>query len=153
MTYTYNNGYREGVVFVFLKDMDQILVEHRPLDEENYETFFTSGSIETKDYKSNIDYRIMALKREINEEFQKKIKIKEYKYLNEIKVDEINVIFYVYLITEWEGNMPNFTIEEGKKHADLQWVKLEEKEKIFRFQSAFIICKRIEEYLKYSNYI
>lgn len=32
-----------------------------------------------------------------------------------------NVLFYVYLISKWEGIMPNYTVEEDKKFADLAY--------------------------------
>ncbi|WP_066498907.1 hypothetical protein [Abyssisolibacter fermentans] len=148
MPYAYKNGYREGVVFVFLKSNNMVLIENRHVEDNKHEVFFTSGSIEDKDYKSKSDYKITAMLREVGEEFENNVNVKKYVYLDEMKVDEINVIFYIYLITEWDGNMPEYTVEREKKFADLKWIYLNEKEKYFKFESAFKICSRIEKYLE-----
>lgn len=149
MAYTYKNGYREGVVFAFFKN-DMILIENRPVGNNQYEIFFTSGSIEDKDYIHNSDYKVVAMLREVSEEFEDRLNIINYIYLDEIKVNEINVVFYIYLITEWEGSVPEFTIEEGEKFSKVEWIKLSEKNNYFEFESAFEICSRIEEFL-YKN--
>lgn len=146
MSYTYKNGYREGVVFIFLED-ERVLIENRSVDDNTYEVFFTSGSIEEKDYLGDSDYKINAMLREVDEEFNHKVKIRKYEYLEELKVEEINVIFYIYLITDWEGKIPNFTIENSKKDADLQWINLDEKEQYLIYDSAFEICRRIETHI------
>lgn len=153
MAFTYKNGYREGVVFAFLKNYDTVLIEKRPVEDSKCEVFFTSGSIEDKDYKScknckDKDYKISALFREVSEEFEDNVNINKYVYLNEMKVDEINVIFYIYLVTDWDGIMPGYTVERGEKFAQLMWINLNEKEKYFKFESAFEICRRIEKYLE-----
>ncbi|MEG0672097.1 hypothetical protein [Clostridium sp.] len=146
MPYTYKDGYREGVAFIFIKD-NMVLVEERPISGKNYEVFFTSGSIEDKDYSDSCDYKVRAMFREVSEEFEGKVKIINYKYLDDLKVEEINVIFYIYLITEWEGQIPEFTIENGEKFSRLQWINLNEKEQYLEFDSAFEICRRIENYI------
>lgn len=146
MQYTYKDGYREGVAFIFLKD-NMVLIENRPVSNNKHEVFFTSGSIENKDYLDSDDYKVSAMFREVDEEFEGKLKIKSYKYLDELEVKEINVVFYIYLITEWEGEVPEFTVENGEKFSKLQWIKLNEKEKYLEFHSAFEICRRIENFL------
>lgn len=146
MSYTFKGEYREGVVFAFIDKKKRILVEHRLVDKCN-ETFLTSGSIELKDYNSEKDYKLVALYREVREEFENKIQIKNAEYIQDIIVNDINVIFYVYLITEWEGVMPEHTVEEGRIHAKLEWVSLSDADKVFTFKSGKDICKGIENYL------
>ncbi|WDV45702.1 hypothetical protein PV797_19750 [Clostridiaceae bacterium M8S5] len=144
MTYTYKNGYREGVVFAFIKD-DKVLIEKRPIQTGCHELFFPSGSIEDKDYFNNIDYKIHALYREVSEEFEDKVEIKKYIYLDEMKAHEIKIVFYIYLITDWVGDIPKYTVENGEKDSDLLWIRLSDKDRYFSFESAFEICKRIEK--------
>jgi len=146
MSYSYKDGLREGVIFVFYKD-GQILVEHRPTKTQKKETFFLNGSIELKDKVQNKDYRIEALLREINEELQGKVTATKYEYLGEVAVEGIGVLFYVYIILEWEGSIPEYTVEDNKKFADLQWIKLSEKEKYFEFDSAFQVSEMIEKFI------
>lgn len=151
MEYTYKNGYREGVVFAFIKENTKILIEKRPVAGNQVEIFFPSGSIELKDYQDNSDYKHQALIREVSEEFAGRIEVKNCIYLQEIWVESVNIVFYIYLITDWQGAMPEFTIEEGRKHSLLQWIDLDERHLYFQFDSAFEICDRIERYLNISE--
>lgn len=147
--YSYKRGFSEGVVFAFF-DGKNILIEHRPNETivgGEKEIFFTNGSIEMKDHDKEENYIITALKREINEEFDGKVIPIEFHFLGELEVPEINALFYVYLISKWEGSMPAYTIEEGKKFADLEWVNLQDRSNYFKYESAFTICKMIDEHL------
>ena len=146
--YTYKEGYREGVVFVFAKD-DKILIEKRPT-KTGYDIFFPSGSIEERDQDKSIDYRVHALHREVGEAFQDKVSIKKHMYLGEIKEDSINVIFYVYLITDWCGDIPSYIVENGEIESDVLWIKFNERREYFVFDSAFEICNRIENCIEIS---
>ena len=146
MGYSYKNNLREGVIFAFSRD-GKLLIEHRPGDNGEEETFFTNGSIETKDYGTNTDYRIVALNREVGEEMDNKIAIKIFHYLGELKVEAIGVIFYIYLITDWKGDMPDHTIEDGQKFSRLQWVDLSKADDYFKYDSAKEICDKIRTFL------
>jgi hypothetical protein len=149
MPYLYKNDYREGVIFCFYKD-GKINIEHRPLGNGKEDVFFTNGTIEVKDREVDGDYRLVALKREIDEEFDGKIKIKKFEYLGEAKAEAINILFYVYLITSWEGEMPDYTVEEGKKFSRVEWADLGKAEAIFEYESAEEICGLIKDFIKKS---
>lgn len=140
----YRDGYREGVAFIFIKD-DKILTEERKNTEGEYERFFPSGSVEEFDVHGEKDYRVNTMFREIGEEFQHTVGIQKYRYLFSEKVQEINVIFYIYLIEKWDGNVPEYTVEEGEIHARLEWIDLNRAEEYFSFESAINICSKIKE--------
>lgn len=150
--YSYKGSYKEAVVFVFLKD-DKLLIEKRP-SGPNHDGppsyFYPSGKIEIKDHEScssQDDYRVTALYREVNEEFNGKITFDEYCYLGEIAADAIKINFYIYLITSFEGCMPTETIENGKKFADLFWICPEDQKQYFIFDTAFAITDMVEKHL------
>ena len=146
--YSYKGKFREGVVFAFYKD-GKILIEHRPDAKggTGKDVFFTNGSIEMKDHGKDQDYRIVAHNREVNEEFDGNIVPTDTRYLGELEVPEINLVFYVYLTLGWEGTMPAYTIEEGKKFADLEWIELDRQSEYFKYPSAFTICDMIGKYI------
>ena len=66
--YSYKDGYKEGVVFVFYRN-GKLLIELRPMENVETQNFFPNGSIELKDYNGQKDYKITALLREIGEKF------------------------------------------------------------------------------------
>ena len=139
----------EAVVFAFYKN-GKVLIENRPDGPDHSGppvNFFPSGKIEEKDHGSNEDYRIVALKREISEELNDAISFTNYNYLGELYANPINVRFYTYLITDFQGEMPSYTLEEGKKFATLFWIDMNEREKYFIHDTAFQICDMIEKAL------
>ena len=140
-TDSYQNGYLEAVMFVFLRN-GKILVEHR-LEKDKPEPFIPNGRIELKDKQGKTDYRIKALKREIKEEFQNKIKIEKFRFLTEYKVESKKIWFYVYLIEKWKGNFPRYSVENGKKSADLEWIDLKNCLSIFKLPSALFVIKKL----------
>jgi len=146
MGYSYKDNLREGVIFAFLRN-GRLLIEHRPGENGKEETFFTNGSIETKDHQSTEDYRIIALNREVTEEMAGKVAITEFHYLGELKVDVIGVLFYIYLITDWQGDMPDHAIEEGQRFSRLQWVELEKADDYFEYDSAKEVCRLIRTFV------
>ena len=141
---SYRNGYLEGVVFLFYRD-GRILIEHRPT-ESGKETFIPNGTIEEKDKGKKEDYRIVAMKREAFEEMQ--VRITEFEYLADCKVEKVKLWFYCYVVTGWEGIIPQYTVEEGKKFADLEWILLTDYRKYFEFESAFEICESLISHLE-----
>jgi len=138
------DGYIEAAVFLFYRN-GSILIEHRP-GPEGKETFIPNGTVEDKDKGTREDYRIVAMKREALEEMN--AKITEFEYLTEYKVEEPRIWFYCYMVTGWEGEIPHYTIEKGKKFADLEWINLKEYKKYFHFQSALHMCEKLIDYLK-----
>ncbi|MFW9875873.1 MAG: NUDIX domain-containing protein [Candidatus Thorarchaeota archaeon] len=152
--FSYKGNYIEAVVFVFYKN-GKVLIENRPSNPDHTgpkANFFPSGKIDKDDHNYDEDYRTIALKREILEEFENKIKFKDHHYLGEVKVDPIKIHFYVYLITDFKGSFPKYTIEKGEKFADLFWIDLNDKEKYFIYDSAFQICDMVGSFLsKYQD--
>lgn len=146
MGYSFKDGWREGVIFVFL-DNGKINIEYRPSENGKEEIFFTNGSIEDKDHDKEEDYGVIALKREVNEEFDGKVEFSEYNYLGEVKVKAINVIFYVYVINSWKGELPDYTIEEGEKFSRVEWVDLDKVDDVFEYDSAREISALIREFI------
>jgi 8-oxo-dGTP pyrophosphatase MutT (NUDIX family) len=146
MAYSYVNGHREGVVFLFYRD-GRILIEHRPAGQAE-EVFFTNGSIEDIDHTLGRDYREVALLREINEELQGKVEPLKYHYLGDILAESINVLFYIYVITEWSGKIPDYTVEEGKIFSKLSWIPLEQYKKFLIYESAHEMCERLIRFLE-----
>lgn len=138
-------SYKEAVIFLFYRD-NKILIEHRP-SPYGIETFIPNGSIEEEDHEKGIDYRIAALHREIREEFLGKVNAKTFVKLSEFHVPEMKVLFYTYLITEWDGQIPEYTVEDGRKFADLEWINLDQYREYLKFDSAIHACKKLKEYL------
>lgn len=145
MAYTYKNGLREGVIFAFYKN-GEILIEHRPSNNGNQDTFFLNGSIEDIDYKGNEDYKVTAMRREVLEELQGKVEVTSFEYLGELAVEGIGVIFYIFIVMAWNGSIPEFTVENNQKFSDVEWIKLSDREKYFQYDSAFVVCEMIENY-------
>lgn len=144
--YTYSNGYREGVVFALLNPNNEILVEYRDNNGKD-NVFFPNGSIETKDYQGTADYLITALYREVQEELNIDFSLQNVDYLGELEVDEIKIVFYIYLITKWDGKIPEFIVEAGEKDAKLKWISLASSNKEFEFESAHEISRRIKLFI------
>lgn len=146
MAYTYKDGLREGVIFAFYKD-GEILIEHRPSSNGKQDTFFLNGSIEDIDYKGNEDYKVTAMRREVHEELQGEVEVTRFEYLGELAVEGISVIFYIFIVMDWKGSIPEFTVEDNQKFADVEWIKLSDREKYFQYDSAFVVCEMIENYI------
>ncbi|MGM0495682.1 MAG: hypothetical protein ACQERX_03360, partial [Bacillota bacterium] len=105
------NEYTEGVVFCFYKE-NKVLLEDRGKGFD-VEAFYPNGTIETKDKQNSNNYILNALYREVSEEFDGKIDILDKTYLGELIVPEINVLFYIFVITKWKGNFPEVIREKG----------------------------------------
>ncbi len=137
---TEREGYGEAVVFLFYKD-GEILIEHRP----DGDTFLPNGGVEEEDKEGDEDYRITALKREVREELG--VEIHDFNYLTELKVDEINVWFYVYMITEWEGEIPEETTTDWEQPAELEWIDMDDVDKI-DYETSTEIVNTLRDYIE-----
>lgn len=135
----HKNGYLEAVLFLFYKD-GKILIEYRPKGEEK-EIFIPNGRIDTMDLTHAEDYKHAALKREIFEEFSGSVIVKKFVPLGSFIVEEIKIKFFGYLVEEWRGEVPEFTVEEGAKFADLKWIKIADYEQYLAFRSAKYFVK------------
>lgn len=119
----YNNQVKEFIKYVLLQE-NMVLTEHRLADAGHAEeaVLIPGGGIEEFDHHVSQNAREVALLREINEELQGQVTATEYHYLGEIFVPERKFLFHCYLITTWEGTIPEYIIEEGETDAKLSWV-------------------------------
>lgn len=150
MTDSYKDGYKEGVIFLFY-DGESILIEHRPSDDGQV-TFIPNGTIEEKDKNvaSHDDYVLAALHREVNEEFAGQIAVESLDKLCEYKVEEPAIWFHSYVVTEWRGDVPEYTVKDGEKYADLEWVPLVAYDDYLDLPSAVETCESLHEYVRQS---
>ena len=85
--YSYRDGLREAVAFLLLDEERRVLLECR-LDNHGTFTdiFLPSGFIETKNHKGNqADYREVALRREVLEEFRDGVRVDRLQLLGDVK--------------------------------------------------------------------
>ena len=132
-------SYREAVLFLFKQD-NLILIEHRPTDD-GVEVFIPNGGIQEIDLEGD-DYRLTAVKREIREEFNGAIEIRDWHPLGEYIVEELAIKFYGYVIIEWEGILPKYTVEDGRLFAKLEWIPIEKYEDHLNFESAIYFVRK-----------
>ncbi|MDD5177859.1 MAG: hypothetical protein PHT54_01080 [Candidatus Nanoarchaeia archaeon] len=142
----YKDGYLEAVLFLFVKGR-KILIEHRP-NRDSEEIFIPNGRIDSKDTKNCRDYSYEAMRREISEEFSNKVIIKKYASLGQFIVENLKIRFYGFLITEWLGDLPDYTIENGKRFARLEWIQIHEYKERLKLPSAIFF---IEQAIKTLN--
>lgn len=147
MTDLYKDGYKEGVIFLFY-DGESILIEHRPADDGTV-TFIPNGTIEEKDKNSEYheNYVLAALHREVHEEFAGAVQVDSLDKLCEYKVEEPAIWFYSYVVTRWSGEVPEYTVEDSERYADLEWVPLSEYEEYLDLPSAVETCEALKEYI------
>lgn len=122
---SYKDGMIEGVVFCFYSN-GRVLLEDRGKGFNN-EAFFPNGTIELKD-KSEKDYVMNALYREVSEEFAGQITIKSKRSVGELTVPQVNVLFYIYVITNWDGEFPKVIKEEGEVDSKINFFSIEKQE-------------------------
>lgn len=147
MTDSYRDGYMEGVIFLFHDDGD-ILIEHRPT-EDGTETFIPNGTIEERDKTSarHEDYTVAGLLREVDEELQGQVTVESLDKLCEYKVEDPAIWFHAYVVSEWDGTVPAYTVEDGERFADLEWVPLDAYDDYLSFPSAIATCESLVDYL------
>ncbi len=144
---SYRDGYKEGVIFLFYQE-GKILIEYRPTEDGGTETFIPNGTIEETDKAADDrDYVLTALHREVAEEFAGAVTVTDLDYLCEHKVEDPPLWFQAYVVTGWEGDLPDHTVEDGEQYAELEWVPLAEYEKHLSFSSARATCLALESYL------
>ncbi|MDD4000337.1 MAG: NUDIX domain-containing protein [Bacilli bacterium] len=141
---SYKNGLIEAVVFCFYID-GKILLEDRGKGFD-VEALFPNGKIESKDKFDN-NYVLNALYREVSEEFNNQVKIKKGKFLGQIEVSEINVLFYLFLITEWEGDFPSVIKEEGESDSRISFFTIDEAKALFKHNNLLLMLDLIQKNL------
>jgi hypothetical protein len=104
-----------------------IVIEHRlATSEEPDKLFLPCGGIQDADRGNEEDYRIVAMKREIGEELGDQIKLKSFEFLTTVEKAETITLYHSYFITDWEGEIPEYSLEEGEKNAKLLWKPIDE---------------------------
>lgn len=143
MVESYRDGYEEGVMFLFY-DGESILIEHRP-EAGGDVTFIPNGSIEERDRQADENYVVAALHREVSEEFADEVEVESLEKLREYRVADPPLWFYCYVVTEWTGTVPEYTVEDGERFADLEWVPLESYDRHLELGSARAACRELVE--------
>jgi len=125
--HSYRDGLREVVAFLMVDDRRRVLLEWRPDREGSHtDVFFPSGSIDRKDHgHDGVDYREVALRREIDEEFRSGVTVERVRCLGETRVPAIGLTFHVYWVESWSGDPGTWTWEDGAPHARLEWTPIE----------------------------
>ncbi len=143
--HSYRDGLREGVAFLLVDKRDRVLLEWRPDADGNHtDVFFPSGSIEMKDHgHAGLDYREVALRREVGEEFRGGVSVERVRYLGETKVPAIGLTFYVYWVEAWSGDPGGWTWEDGAPHARLQWTALDQVENVIPWDTGALMAEML----------
>jgi 8-oxo-dGTP pyrophosphatase MutT (NUDIX family) len=136
----YKDGYLEGVLFIFLEG-DKALIEHRPKGGAT-ETFIPNGKIEERDLTGGAEYPVVAMQREVSEEFGGQVVVKRWTALGEFYAEAVKIKFYGYLIDEWDGEVPASTVENGQKFADLEWIPLSAYRSYLSFDTALFFMEQ-----------
>jgi 8-oxo-dGTP pyrophosphatase MutT (NUDIX family) len=144
--YSYRDGLREGVAFLLVDDRRRVLLEWRPDKDGNHtDVFFPSGSIERKDHgHGGVDYREVALRREIGEEFRGGVTVEHVRYLGETKVPAIGLTFYVYWVESWSGDPGDWTWEDGAPHARLEWTPIDTVKDVILWDTGALMTEMLQ---------
>lgn len=147
MTVSYRDGYEEGAMFLFYDD-GELLVEHRP-DEDGTVTFIPNGSVEESDAESarHEDRIVAAMLREVDEELQGRVTVESFEKLCEHRVEEPALWFHAFVVTDWQGSVPPYTVENGERFAELEWVPLAEYDEHLSLGSALAACEHLQSWL------
>jgi 8-oxo-dGTP pyrophosphatase MutT (NUDIX family) len=144
--YSYRGRLREGVAFLLVDNRRRVLLEWRPdKDGKHTDVFYPSGSIEMKDHgHDGIDYREVALRREIGEEFRGGVTVERVLYLGETKVPAIGLIFYVYWVEAWSGDPGGWTWEDGAAHARLEWTPIDVVKDVIPWETGALMTQMLQ---------
>jgi len=150
--YSYRNGLREAVAFLLVDQTGRVLLECRPDKHGGFgDIFYPSGSIEMKDHADGLDYREVALRREIAEEFRGGVIIQSLELLGEVAVREIGLVFYVYWIAAWSGEAGEHTYEDGMPFGQLRWMAIDEVQAVSAFDSTAQMTGMLNDALRRST--
>lgn len=116
----------ENVVIIFLKG-NKIVVEQRLTESGKFDLMLLpGGGIEEFDRTEAEDYRVTAMKREIKEELGEHITVKGYTFLTTAESSEQLRMFHCYIVHDWDGEIPEYGLEDGKTNAKLEWMDIED---------------------------
>ena len=130
--YSIKEGRTEAVMWIVYKNKE-LIVEERPADEQGESVCIPCGHIDLNRDKGN--YIESAFLREIGEEFKSgEFKPTKYEFLTSVDFDEPNkeggidkLRLHYFVVYDWEGEVPDHTVEDGKVHAYLRWVPIDSK--------------------------
>lgn len=147
MSPTHRAGYEEAVIFCF-HDAGSVLIEHRPAPDGT-DTFIPNGSVEERDAEDprHDDRFLAALHREVDEEFQGQVAVDAVTKLCEHRVEAPALWFHAYAVTDWTGTVPEYTVEDGERFAELEWIPLSAAENYLEYPSARAACAELEALL------
>ena len=74
-----------------------------------------------------------------------RLQLKNKKFLAEIEVPEIKVLFYLFLITDWIGEFPLSIKEKGEPDSIVSFFEIKEAKKLFKYDNLFEMLRHIEE--------
>jgi 8-oxo-dGTP pyrophosphatase MutT (NUDIX family) len=141
---------KEAVLYIFIKN-NHILIEHRLQGEKTIlGIMIPGGGIESHDQVDGKDYREVALFREIGEELGNHIVIKEYHSLGSIIRTETGTPFHMFLVTAWEGDMPDYIIEDGIQDGKLEWMAIDDVQQQTTNQITLDALEHVKKYLENS---
>ncbi|NQU78957.1 NUDIX domain-containing protein [Candidatus Woesearchaeota archaeon] len=140
--YSIKDGRVEAVMWIVYKD-GAVVIEKRPAHPTKATTCLPAGHVDLNRDKGE-DYIEAAFIRESSEEFAEgKFKPTSWKYLKAIDFEETErdgrvtkLKLHYFVVTEWEGDVPEYTVEHNGKHADLEWFS------ISRYEELPQICDR-----------
>ncbi len=142
--YSVKNGRIEAVMWIVYRDL-KFVVEKRPFHPTKATTCLPAGHIDLnvdlqRSDRSAKAYIENAFLRESQEEFlEGGFKPKKWEYLKAIDFEEkerdgsiTKLRLHYFLITDWSGEVPKHTVENGGKHADLLWFSLYDYKKLLQ---------------------
>ena len=120
----------EAVMWVVYRDSN-VVIEKRPPHPTKANVCLPAGHIDLN-VDTGDDYIEKAFLRESQEEFvEGAFKPTKWEYLKAIDFEETErdgsltkLRLHYFLVTEWEGEIPTYTVEHNGKHADLEWMPI-----------------------------
>jgi 8-oxo-dGTP pyrophosphatase MutT (NUDIX family) len=129
--YSIVDGRIEAVMWIVYKE-GKVVIEKRPAHPTKATVCLPAGHIDLNVDKGD-DYISSAFLRESQEEFSAgKFKPLKWEYLKAIDFEETErdgsvtkLRLHYFLVTEWEGDVPEHTVEHNGKFAKLEWFPIE----------------------------
>lgn len=114
-----------------------VVIEKRPPHPTKATVCIPAGHIDLNVDKG-ADYVSAAFLRESQEEFSLGgFRPVKWAYLKAIDFEETErdgsvtkLRLHYFLVTEWKGKVPEYTVEHNGKHAELEWMPIEEYRKL-----------------------
>ncbi len=106
------------VYFIYDRATNSVLVENRTLEQSLAgQKLFPGGKVDNNELSN---YSV-TLYREVKEELG--IEILDFVYVDQPVVGVDNFTLYPFIITKWEGNIPEKVLDKGSV---LEWVRIDD---------------------------